>query len=224
VHAAKKLRIQGEAGLLECQLRLAATPKAIALFAHPHPLYGGTMDNPIIYRSARRVHQLGISTLCFNFRGAGKSQGTHNHGHGEIEDLETCSRWLKGLLPGLPLVFIGYSFGAWCAFRALKKRQLAELYVAIGLPLLKYDFAEIHSLDLPIGIVQAQFDEFGTATEIRNFLGENPAHIQVAEVLDSDHLFTGKSVAAAEQIGDIVERLFERHVRGVHCTPRSHTP
>ena len=160
-----------------------------------------------------------LTLLCPDLPSHGKSADWDGQG-----DLHAYSTDLVRELVTEPIDIIGYSFGAWCAFRSLKKRQLAELYVAIGLPLLKYDFAEIHSLDLPIGIVQAQFDEFGTATEIRNFLGENPAHIQVAEVLDSDHLFTGKSVAAAEQIGGIVERLFERHVRGVHCTPRSHTP
>ncbi len=224
MYAARKLHIQGQAGLLECQLRLAASPKAIALFAHPHPLYGGTMNNPVIYRTARKLHQLGISTLCFNFRGVGKSQGVHDHGEGETEDLETCYRWFKGLLPELPVLFLGYSFGAWCCFRALQSQLLADIYVAIGLPMQKYDFSALHSLNLPIGIVQGEHDEFGSPTEIRNFLGKKSSQRYIEEVPGCDHLFTGKNLDAASQIGSLVEQLLEQHARGALHTPRSHTP
>ena len=223
MYANKKFLIQGEAGLIDCQMRLTSSPKAIALLAHPHPLYGGSMDNPLIYRSAAILQEAQIPSLRFNFRGVGRSEGAHTEGPGEIADLETCMRWFRGLLPKLPLLVIGYSFGAWCIAESLKGAALANAFIAIGLPLEKYNFHGLQDLEMQVGIVQGEFDEFGTFNAVEKFIEESQCEAKLSCIANSDHLFSGKSQEAAEAVGHLAE-TFAQTCSGDVSIPRSHTP
>jgi alpha/beta superfamily hydrolase len=105
--------LAGPAGRLEAELHSPATaPSFRAVVAHPHPLYGGTMDNGVVMLTARALVAAGAETLRFNFRGVGRSAGEHDEGRGERLDLETAIAALEERRPALPLVVAGYSFGA----------------------------------------------------------------------------------------------------------------
>ena len=83
-----------------------------AVVCHPHPLYGGTMHNKVVYRMARGLRRAGVVVLRFNFRGVGRSEGEHAHLEGEIEDARAALAWLRERYPDLPYALAGFSFGS----------------------------------------------------------------------------------------------------------------
>src|ERR1700730_447993 len=106
---------------LEGRLALVPEPRGGFVLCHPHPLYGGDMDNPVVIRAAEVVQAAGYATLRFNFRGVGTSTGSHDKGEGEREDVRAAVAALAGHVPpGGQVGVIGYSFGAWTAARAMR--------------------------------------------------------------------------------------------------------
>ena len=161
----RKLWIPGPEGRMEAALRVAAEPCATAVVAHPHPLHGGTLHNPVVFHSERRLHELGMTTLRFNFRGVGDSAGTHDGGRGEVEDLAAAASWIRGLCPERPLILVGYSFGSVCAVKLAVREHTIRAVVGIGLPTRTYEFEEIARLGRPMAVVQASADEFGSPVQ-----------------------------------------------------------
>lgn len=108
------LELPGPAGALEALLqeRDDAPPAFVALVCHPHPLYGGTLHSKVVHRIAATLHELGATTLRFNFRGVGRSAGRHGGGPGEVEDARAALAWLRERVPGAPATVAGFSFGA----------------------------------------------------------------------------------------------------------------
>jgi alpha/beta superfamily hydrolase len=122
--------ISGAAGQLECALDLPdpeqlTSPRGLALVAHPHPLYGGTMDNKVAQTLARSFIALGYATVRMNFRGVGKSEGTYDEGRGETDDMATLLTHMRQQYPDLPLALSGFSFGTFVQSQ-LQQRLIAE--------------------------------------------------------------------------------------------------
>src|SRR5581483_10319907 len=110
--AIRSFFIDGPAGRLEALLNAGNTDaQYAALVTHPHPLFGGTMHNKVVYHAAKALSSFGFPVLRFNFRGAGLSQGKHDNGSGEVDDVRAALHWLMNEL-ALPVVFAGFSFGA----------------------------------------------------------------------------------------------------------------
>ena len=125
--------IPGAVGQLECALDLPdpeqfAAPRGLALVAHPHPLYGGTMDNKVAQTLARSFLALGYATVRMNFRGVGKSEGVHDHGNGETDDMALLLAHMRTQYPELPLALGGFSFGTFV------QAQLQQRLIAAGTP------------------------------------------------------------------------------------------
>src|SRR5262249_17513876 len=114
----KTLFLQGPSGKLEALLN-AGEPDAThaAVICHPHPLYGGTMHNKVVYNAMKALSGFGFPALRFNFRGAGLSEGKHDEGRGEVEDVRTALKWMHESFH-LPMIFAGFSFGAATGLRA----------------------------------------------------------------------------------------------------------
>jgi len=178
-------------------MRVHQEARALALVAHPHPRYGGTLHNPVIFHTDRALHRLGLTTLRFNFRGVGTSDGEHDQGPGEVEDLAAAAAWLRGLAPRLPLLLVGYSFGAVCAVRhGSSGGELAGL-IGIGLPLRLYPLPEIDKLEAPLAVIQGGEDEFGSPEEVREALAGTRPEGRLYVIEGSRHLFPGQ----AETVG-----------------------
>src|SRR5512141_1532324 len=112
------VRFPGPAGRLEGLWKEASgPPRGSAVFAHPHPLHGGTLHNKVVFRATRALTAAGYGTLRFNFRGVGLSRGRHDAGRGEVEDFRAALDEAERL-GGLPIVAGGFSFGAAAALRA----------------------------------------------------------------------------------------------------------
>src|SRR5438067_4231408 len=108
----RSLFLEGSAGRLEALLNAGAPDAAYAaVVCHPHPLYGGTMHNKVVFNAMKALSSFGFPVLRFNFRGAGLSEGRHDEGRGEVEDVRAAIDWLDESF-GLPIIFAGFSFGA----------------------------------------------------------------------------------------------------------------
>jgi len=125
----QRFSLQGAAGNIECALDLPNdTPRGVALVAHPHPLYGGTMDNKVVQTIARAFVALGYATARMNFRGVGKSEGEHDAGRGETDDMALLLQHMQQQYPGMPFALGGFSFGTFV------QSQLQQRLVAAGTP------------------------------------------------------------------------------------------
>jgi uncharacterized protein len=134
--AGERIFIEGGAGKMEAVLdRPEGEPRGVALVAHPHPLYGGTLDNKVVQTLARTFVELGYVSLRPNFRGVGESGGAHDEGRGETEDLLRVLAHAKKDLGDLPLVLAGFSFGAAVQIQVAqrtKPRRVVLVGVAVG--------------------------------------------------------------------------------------------
>jgi alpha/beta superfamily hydrolase len=124
---AERLRIAGPAGAIEAVAEVPAAPIAVAVIAHPHPLFGGTMDNKVVTTLERAMREAGASTLRFNFRGVGGTEGKHDEGVGETEDMLRVVEHARGGAPNLPVWLAGFSFGGAVALRASARVEFARL-------------------------------------------------------------------------------------------------
>ena len=166
------LELQGPAGLLEATLlEPERLPVFVATVAHPHPLYGGDMDNHVVDAAAQAAVELGGAALRFNFRGAGGSEGRHDAGRGEIDDLAACEQELSRRFPRLPRLGVGYSFGAVVTMARLPQADAAldppAGMLLIAPPLTHYDFEDAATASVPVAVVYGQLDGFTPPAMIR---------------------------------------------------------
>ncbi|MGZ5032465.1 MAG: alpha/beta hydrolase [Usitatibacter sp.] len=119
--------VDGEAGKIEVASAIPERPRAIAVVAHPHPLFGGTMENKVITTLARSFVESGAATFRFNFRGVGATEGAHDEGRGETEDMLHVIEHARAAVPGLPLELAGFSFGGAVATRASERVDFRQL-------------------------------------------------------------------------------------------------
>src|SRR5712664_809024 len=134
--------LPGPAGRLEALLwdvperDEIARPPLAAVVCHPHPLFGGTMHNKVVYQVAKTLHRFGLPVLRFNFRGAGLSEGTHDEGRGEQDDVSAALDFLAAEYPGAPLLLAGFSFGSWVGLRVgcsdTRVSELIGLEIPVG--------------------------------------------------------------------------------------------
>ncbi|RME95269.1 MAG: alpha/beta fold hydrolase, partial [Alphaproteobacteria bacterium] len=135
--------ISGPAGRIEARYHHNPEPDSpVAIILHPHPQFGGTMNNQIVYQLYYTFARRNFSVLRFNFRGVGRSQGLFDNGPGELSDAATALDWMQGHNPDAPFCWIaGVSFGAWIAMQLLMRRPEIEGFISIAPPANLYDFS-----------------------------------------------------------------------------------
>lgn len=206
------LRLEGPAGYLENLYRpvpTGAEPRAAAVLCHPHPLFGGTMHNKTLYRLAKRLSvEAHVPSLRFNFRGTGRSLGRFDHGVGEVSDVRAVTDRLAQEHPGLPIVIVGYSFGAVVGLRAGATDPRVAHLVALGAPVGEpsWDLEHLRTTDKPRLLVQGENDEFGDAEAIRSFAATSSGAVDVHVVPGADHLFHGLEDAAVDAVVSYIQR------------------
>ena len=185
--------IQGPVGTLECALDqpdpdLFPQPRGIALVGHPHPLFGGTMDNKVAQTLARTFVGLGYITARMNFRGVGQSQGEHDAGVGETDDMEVLSQHLRQQYPHLPLVLGGFSFGSFVQSQLHQRLQeqgiAVERLVLIGTPAGKWPMPNIPDNAI---LIHGELDETIPLQAVFDWL--RPQDIPVLVMPGADHFF-----------------------------------
>ena len=180
---------RGAVGELEGLWKEATPPKrGSAVFAHPHPLHGGTLHNKVVFRAARALTDSGYDTLRFNFRGVGASAGRHDGGAGETEDfraaLDEAER--RG---GLPMVAGGFSFGSAVALRATASDRRVMAYLGIGLPVATEPRGAWTLPAVPALFVVGEEDRFGPPEDLRRIVGDTS---RIVVIPGADHFFEGR--------------------------------
>ncbi|MHA1566862.1 MAG: alpha/beta hydrolase [Alphaproteobacteria bacterium] len=137
-----EVNISGPDGRLEGRYHHASEPNApIALFLHPHPQHGGTMNNKLVYALYHIFAKRGFSVLRFNFRGVGRSQGQFDRGEGELSDAASALDWMQGYNPNARACWVGgFSFGAWIGMQLLMRRPEISGFITVSPPANMYDF------------------------------------------------------------------------------------
>ena len=187
------LTIPGPAGALEALTACpAADPvAAIAVILHPHPLYGGTMQNKVVHTLARAFGELGMASVRFNFRGVGASAGSFAHGVGETEDALAVIDWVRTQRPGAPVWLAGFSFGAYVALRAAASARVSGL-ITVAPAVNLYDFSALSNPACPWLLIQGEADEVVPVEAVRAWLSGLMPRPQTLFLPGASHFFHGR--------------------------------
>ena len=193
-HESRNLFLAGPAGRLEAILwsPSAGAVRMAALVCHPHPLFGGTMHNKVVYQAAKALDALGLPVLRFNFRGAGMSEGKHDRGEGERGDVRAALDFLASEYPGIPLLLAGFSFGCWVGLRAGCEDARVNSLIGLGAPVNNADFSYLKECGKPKLFVHGRKDQFGDAEKLRSLVNSLPGENKLVVVENADHFFAGK--------------------------------
>ncbi len=189
--------LRGPAGRLEALLNTGADAAPfVALVAHPHPLGGGTMHNKVVYHTAKAFSSFGLPVLRFNFRGTGLSEGAHDEGRGEVEDVRSALAWLTARFPGTPILFAGFSFGSNVGLRACCGDPRLAGLVGIGLPVRaagrNYHYEFLAGCGpVPKLFLSGDTDEFSPRGVLESFLVAAPEPKRLVWIPGADHFFAG---------------------------------
>jgi alpha/beta superfamily hydrolase len=200
----KAVSFPGPAGTIEGLWKEASgPPRGSAVFAHPHPLHGGTLHNKVVFRASRALTAAGYATLRFNFRGVGQSEGRHDGGRGEIDDFRAAldEAVRRG---GLPVLAGGFSFGSSVALQASAADERVAALIAIGLPLASLPVESLPRPRVPALFVTGERDAFGPPALLAEFVRDSG---EVVIVPGADHFFEGKVEQLAEAIGRFLAAL-----------------
>ncbi|HXM94624.1 MAG TPA: alpha/beta family hydrolase [Candidatus Acidoferrum sp.] len=192
-HESRNFFLEGPAGRLEAILwKPAAKARLAALVCHPHPLFGGTMHNKVVYQAAKSLDALGLPVLRFNFRGAGMSGGTHDRGRGEQGDVSAALDFLAGEFPGVPLLVAGFSFGCWVGLRVGCADERVPELIGLGTPVNATDFSYLRDCGKPKLFVHGANDEHGDIGKVEALVESLPGENRLVVVAGADHFFAGK--------------------------------
>ena len=176
--------LPGPAGKLEVVInRPSSTPRGIALIAHPHPLYGGTLDNKVTQTLASTFTELDCVALRMNFRGVGQSEGKHDEGHGETDDMLLLANYAKREFGELPIFLAGFSFGGFVQTRVATQLDIHKL-VLIAPAAGRFDVAEVKPDTL---VIHGELDETVPLKDIMDWA--RPQNLPIVVIPGADHFF-----------------------------------
>lgn len=189
--------LNGPAGRLEALLNSgSATATHAALVCHPHPVYGGTLHNKVVFHAMKALNGFGFPVLRFNFRGAGLSHGEHAQGQGEVDDVRTALEWLDQEFH-LPLVFAGFSFGAAVGLLAACPDSRIKAVVSLGTPISpvddrSYDYSFLETCTKPKLFVSGSRDQFASKAKLEALVAPLPEPKRLVIIEAADHFFEGR--------------------------------
>ena len=198
----RSLSLDGPAGRIEALLN-AGAPNAThaAIVCHPHPLFGGTLHNKVVFHTMKALNSFGFPVLRFNFRGAGLSQGAHDNGEGEVEDVRAALNWLDAEFH-LPIVFAGFSFGAAVGLRAACPDERVKAVIGVGTPVgpvaadsevpRTYGFDFLQGCAKPKLFVSGARDQFGPRAKLEALVASVPEPKKLVIIEGADHFFEGR--------------------------------
>lgn len=201
------LFIGGPAGRLEARLSMpaaSANPEGAAVICHPHPSYGGTMDNKVAYTLARACNEAGLAALRFNFRGVGDSEGGFDEGRGEVDDCLAAVDWLRQTLPAARLVNAGFSFGAYVSFQAAASTEPVQL-ITVAPPMFYFGDNAPTAPPCPWLVVQGDADDVVEADSNLEALRAMQPVPDIRVLQGVGHFFHGQLTALKEIVVEVLE-------------------
>lgn len=186
----------GQIGALEVALTVpnsSADKRYIALLGHPHSLQGGTMNNKVVTTMARVFKELNIASLRFNFRGVGESAGAYDEGRGESEDMLLLARQCQQEIPEVRLIFAGFSFGSYVAYRAAAHCK-HSLLITVAPSVHHYDYTEFLPAPAPWIVVLGDDDELVPLQAVLEFVARVSPPLPLLRFAETGHFFHGKLI------------------------------
>jgi uncharacterized protein len=208
----RSLFLDGPVGRLEALLNAgSADATHAALVCHPHPSFGGTLHNKVVFHTMKALHSFGFPVLRFNFRGAGLSQGEHDHGRGEVNDVGAALDWLNKEFH-LPLIFAGFSFGAAVGLQAACPDSRVKAAIALGTPIAaiddrNYDFEFLKTCSKPKLFISGDRDQFGPQASLHQLITSIPEPRKLVFIEGADHFFEGRLRELRGEIENWVREL-----------------
>jgi hypothetical protein len=196
----ERITVDGPSGSLEGIIEdSAAAGACYAVVCHPHPLYGGTMENQVVTTLAQALRDAGIPALRFNFRGVGRSEGTFDGGDGETADAAAVAAWGAARWPERQLVVAGFSFGSYVALRVSLQRRAARL-ITIAPPVDSFEFSRMEVPACPWLVVQGDADEVVDPQSVIGWVSRLNPQPQLLVMPGVGHFFHGR----LHELGDAV--------------------
>lgn len=208
--------LPGPAGVLEVavdhpEAEVTALP-LVAIICHPLPIEGGTMHNKVVTMVARALRELGATTVRFNFRGTGASEGAFDHGEGERDDLRAVAAWVRAERPGDALFLAGFSFGAYVSISVAEELQ-PRLLVSIAPPAGRWKFAQVTTPTMPWLVVQGEEDEIVDPAAVYAWLDALDADVELVRMPDTSHFFHRKLI----DLRGVIRQSAQRHLPEPHA-------
>jgi hypothetical protein len=195
MYPAGNLFIPVSHGRLEAIIKEPSTQplRGAALVLHPHPLFGGTMHNKVVFRAAAALNEAGLVTLRINFRGVGQSTGKHDEARGEKDDVRAGLDYLVEKYPGQKVTLCGFSFGARVGLEVGMTDPRVSYLISIGTPLNNYDFGFIRQCRKPVLFVHGELDEHGDIDRLRALVAQikRDTPTKLVVVPHAGHFFDG---------------------------------
>ncbi len=209
----------GPAGRLEGRYTPGKSPTApIALILHPHPQHGGTMNNKVVYQLYNSFAERDFSTLRFNFRGVGKSQGSYDRGEGELSDAASALDWVQGFNRNARSVWVaGFSFGAWIGMQLLMRRPEIESFISVAPPANMLDFNFLAPCPASGQIIHGAADEIVPEASVQKLVtklsSQRGVKIDYHVVPGAGHFFADHLETLTERVEDYLDlALYQRPV------------
>ncbi|MDE3105948.1 MAG: alpha/beta hydrolase [Acidobacteriota bacterium] len=217
--------LRGPAGRLEAVLNTGsdAAPYA-AIVCHPHPKGGGTMHNKVVYHAMKTLSSFGLPVVRFNFRGVGLSEGTHDDGHGERDDVRAVLDWVEQNL-ARPILLAGFSFGSSVGMRAACGDPRVAALVALGLPVhaegRDYSYHFLESCPQPKLFLSGDSDIYGPQAQVEEVIARAAEPKHVEWVAGADHFFQGTAAHPGSKLPVMQQHLSRWLQQVLHLQPAS---
>ncbi len=184
-------------------------PRYAGLVCHPHPLYGGTMHNKVVFKVAQTLQSLNVPALRFNFRGVGHSSGAYDEGRGEMDDVRYALEFLSRRYPGIPVILAGFSFGSYVALRVASADDRAQAMIGLGVPARWFDGDTLQGCHKPKLFIHGTNDELAPYEPAVKWFEQVPAPKSMIAVEGADHFFQGRLDEVQAIIASFVSTLGE---------------
>jgi alpha/beta superfamily hydrolase len=208
----RSLFLEGPAGRLEALLNTGSSDATHAgIVCHPHPLFGGTLHNKVVFHAMKALNGFGFPVLRFNFRGTGLSQGEHASGVGEVEDVRVALDWLEREF-ALPIIFTGFSFGAAVGSRAVHADDRVPALIALGLPAVpidgrNYEYEFLRACTKPKLFVSGSRDQYAPTGTLEALVATFAEPKKLVRIEAGDHFFEGRLREMRETIEPWVREI-----------------
>lgn len=220
-----EIMFTGPAGRLEGRFHASKTKSApIAIILHPHPQFGGTMNNQIVYQLYYAFAERGFSALRFNFRGVGRSQGAFDHGAGELSDAAAALDWAQAINPEAKSCWIaGVSFGAWIGMQLLMRRPEIEGFISVAPPANRFDFTFLAPCPSSGLFVHGDQDRVAPLKEVMPLIEKLKTQRGIAiehiVIPGANHFFEGRVDELGGEVGGYLDRRLGNPTR-LHVSTR----
>lgn len=206
----------GPDGRLEGRYHQSKRPNApLALLLHPHPQYGGTMNNKVVFTLYQNFARRGFSSLRFNFRGVGRSQGQFDNGQGELSDAASALDWMQSRNPNTNTCWIaGFSFGAWVAMQLMMRRPEISGFISIAPPASQHDFSFLAPCPASGMIIHGDKDEVVPQSSVdklaQKLQKQKNIKIDYRIIEGSDHFFMDHLESLNEHVNDYLDKMLSK--------------